>query len=401
MIVEKKKLMRLTTVDLSLDKFLCGQLRFMNQYFDVVGVAADTGLLQKVAEREGIRVIDVPMHREISLGSDIKSIIVLYKLFKKEKPYILHCNTPKGSLLSLAAGWAARVPNRVYLVTGLRYQGVHGVFRLLLKTIERLSCLFATKVIPEGQGVLHTLKEDRITKKPLQVLHYGNINGIDTEYFSREYYFSTTDRPEKTRDDLRHAFGFSDNDFVFVFVGRMVKDKGINELAQSMKKLIVDCADKNPKLLVVGSFDETDPVNQESKDFLQNSKSVKCVGWKDDVRPYLAVADAMVFPSYREGFPNTPIQAGAFDLPCIVTDINGANEIIKDNINGTIIVNPLAKDTTKFSSSMEGALYHTMKFYLEHPEEVERMGKNARGLITSRYEQKDVWQAILNMYKSL
>lgn len=408
--------MRLTTVDLSLDKLVNGQLRYMNQYFDVVGVAADTGLLSGVAEREGVRVIDVPMHREIALGADMKSLVHLVKLFRKEKPDILHCNTPKGSLLGLLAGKIVGIPHRVYTVTGLRYQGATGLLRWVLKTMERISCACATKVIPEGQGVLHTLQVDGITRKPLAVLHHGNINGIDTGMYSNEALakelgltedanrvgdgMATDEVNEKNeREELwqrgvsalmREKMGFTADDFVFVFVGRIVKDKGINELAQCMRQL--DC-----KLILVGSFDDDDPINDLDREFLETSPKVKWVGWQEDVRPYLAMSDALVFPSYREGFPNVPIQAGAMGKPCIVTDINGCNEIIKDGLNGKIIAAPLADG----SEAMTTALQNTMQWFISHPEEVRRMSKNARGMITSRYEQQDVWRATYEMYRQL
>ncbi len=408
--------MRMTTVDLSLDKLIRGQLGYMNQYFDVVGVAADTGLLSGVAEREGVRVIDVPMHREIALGADMKSLVHLVKLFRKEKPDILHCNTPKGSLLGLLAGKIVGIPHRVYTVTGLRYQGATGLLRWVLKTMERISCACATKVIPEGQGVLHTLQVDGITRKPLAVLHHGNINGIDTGMYSNEALakelgltedanrvgdgMSTDEVNEKNeREELwqrgvsalmREKMGFTADDFVFVFVGRIVKDKGINELAQCMRQL--DC-----KLILVGSFDDDDPINDLDREFLETSPKVKCVGWQEDVRPYLAMSDALVFPSYREGFPNVPIQAGALGKPCIVTDINGCNEIIKDGLNGKIIAAPL----TDGSEAMTTALLNTMQWFISHPEEVRRMSKNARGMITSRYEQQDVWRATYEMYRQL
>ncbi len=444
----KKKLMRLTTVDLSLDKLIRGQLRYLNQYFDVVGVAADQGLLQGVAIREGIRVIDAPMHREISLVADVKSLWTLYKLMRRERPDILHCNTPKGSLLGLLAGKLAGVPNRVYTVTGLRYQGAHGLFRWLLMTMERISCACATKVIPEGQGVLHTLQADKITGKPLQVLHFGNINGIDTSYYSNvalcldsnecfEGDLNSNYSNESNNLDLnlnvpnssngmspwstptlnsvdgeaeggsreleqelaaqkvvrakvRRDLNLSDDDFVFVFVGRIVKDKGINELVASLKQ--TDC-----KTIMVGSFDDDDPIDAASKQWLETSDKVRCVGWQEDVRPYLAAADALVFPSYREGFPNVPIQAGALGIPCIVTNINGCNEIIKDNLNGKIIVAPL----TSGSDKMQQALESTMQWFVAHSDEVRRMGRNARGYITTRYEHRDVWEATRKMYEKL
>jgi glycosyltransferase involved in cell wall biosynthesis len=386
----KKKLIRLTTVDLSLDKLIPGQLKYMSSVFDVIGVASDTGLLDKVRKREGVRMVNIPMEREVSLLKDLRSLIALFFFFRKEKPDILHCNTPKGSLLALLAGLFAGVPNRIYLVTGLRYQGTTGFFRFILKTMERISCLCATQVIPEGHGVLHTLHADHITNKRLRVLHYGNINGIDTSYFSRKC----------LEENFRSALGFTDDDFVFIFVGRIVRDKGMNELAEAMKKLISEKRSKQVKLLLVGSFEKGNPLYGDNEDFLRNSEHVKFVGWQEDVRPYLAAADALVFPSYREGFPNVPIQAGALDIPCIVTNINGCNEIIKDNLNGKIIRAPYAQQG-KRDSLMENALYETMKWFIEHPEEVKRMGRNARGMITSRYEQKDVWKEILNLYLEL
>ena len=386
----KKKLIRLTTVDLSLDKLIPGQLKYMSSVFDVIGVASDTGLLDKVRKREGVRMVNIPMEREVSLLKDLRSLIALFFFFRKERPDILHCNTPKGSLLALLAGLFAGVPNRIYLVTGLRYQGTTGFFRFILKTMERISCLCATQVIPEGHGVLHTLHADHITNKRLRVLHYGNINGIDTSYFSRKC----------LEENFRSALGFTDDDFVFIFVGRIVRDKGMNELAEAMKKLISEKRSKQVKLLLVGSFEKGNPLYGDNEDFLRNSEHVKFVGWQEDVRPYLAAADALVFPSYREGFPNVPIQAGALDIPCIVTNINGCNEIIKDNLNGKIIRAPYAQQG-KMDSLMENALYETMKWFIEHPEEVKRMGRNARGMITSRYEQKDVWKEILNLYLEL
>ena len=386
----KKKLIRLTTVDLSLDKLIPGQLKYMSSVFDVIGVASDTGLLDKVRKREGVRMVNIPMEREVSLLKDLRSLIALFFFFRKERPDILHCNTPKGSLLALLAGLFAGVPNRIYLVTGLRYQGTTGFFRFILKTMERISCFCATQVIPEGHGVLHTLHADHITNKRLRVLHYGNINGIDTSYFSRKC----------LKENFRSALGFTDDDFVFIFVGRIVRDKGMNELAEAMKKLISEKRSKQVKLLLVGSFEKGNPLYGDNEDFLRNSEHVKFVGWQEDVRPYLAAADALVFPSYREGFPNVPIQAGALDIPCIVTNINGCNEIIKDNLNGKIIRAPYAQQG-KRDSLMENALYETMKWFIEHPEEVKRMGRNARGMITSRYEQKDVWKEILNLYLEL
>lgn len=409
----KKKIIRVTTADISLDGLLEGQLRFLNQYYDVVGLAADTGVLDYVSRREGIRVINVPMHREISVVNDIRSLRSLYKTFKREKPWMVHANTPKGSLLAMAAAWMARVPRRVYTVTGLRYQGAKGVLRLILKSTERLSCCFATHVIPEGQGVLHALQADRITRKPLKVLWFGNINGRDTRHFSRRqtvadllhkpYSEVTDDDVAEERNLLRRNILRCDDAcgqrcFVFVFVGRITNDKGMRELAKSMQDIAKDSP--QVRLLLVGDMEKGDAIPDAVRNYFVTDKNVTYAGEQRDVRPYLLAADALVFPSYREGFPNVPIEAGAMGLASIVTNINGSNEIIKDGLNGKIIEAPL-DGKGRHAVGMQQALESTMRWFVEHPQEVRRMSLNAPRMIHERYEQTDVWKALLEYYRSL
>ncbi len=389
--MKKKKLIRITTADISLNSLIKGQLRFLNQHFEVVALSNDTGKLKAVGEREEVRVIEVPMHREISLKSDISCLWKLYSIFKKEKPDIIHANTPKGSLLAMVAGWLAGVKHRLYTVTGLRYQGASGLLRIILMNMERISCLFATKVIPEGNGVKEALYHDHITDKPLKVILHGNINGIDVEYFDPSIYTIDQRTVKYTggRDQIRQDLGFSDKDFVFIFIGRIVKDKGMNELATCLRRL----APLYPhvKLLLVGRFEnKLDPLQEGNEGFYQSSPKVKYIGYQSDVRPFLLASDALVFPSYREGFPNVVLQAGAMGLPAIVTNINGCNEIIVDGCNGKII-----------PSKDERALHEMMVYFVENKNEVQRMADNARSMIIQRYEQKAVWEAILDMYQHL
>lgn len=389
--MKKKKLIRITTADISLNSLIKGQLRFLNQYFDVVALSNDTGKLKAVGDREGVRVIEVPMHREISLKSDILCLWKLYGIFKKEKPDIIHANTPKGSLLAMVAGWLAGVKHRLYTVTGLRYQGASGLLRIILMNMERISCFFATKVIPEGNGVKKALLHDHITGKPLEVILNGNINGIDVEYFDPSIYTidQRTVKYTGSRDQIRQDLGFSDKDFVFIFIGRIVKDKGMNELATCLRRLAPLYS--HVKLLLVGRFEsKLDPLKEGNEGFYQSSPKVKYIGYQPDVRPFLFASDALVFPSYREGFPNVVLQAGAMGLPSIVTNINGCNEIIVDGCNGKII-----------PSKDERALHEMMAYFIENKNEVKKMADNARSMIIQRYEQKTVWKAILDMYQHL
>lgn len=377
----KPKLVRLTTVSVSLNSLLKGQLRFLSDYYEVVGISSDFGTerLKEVSEREGVRCIDVLMYREISLLNDIKSLWKLIRLFKRENPYIVHANTPKGSLLAMMAAWITCVPHRLYTVTGLRFETATGRFRRLLIIMEKITCWCATKVIPEGKGVKDTLIANNITKKPLKVILNGNINGVDVNYYSR------------SEEVMRKVNAMKEEGvFCFIFVGRMVKDKGINELVRAFSKLLILYS--NIRLQLVGGFErELDPIAEDVERIIKEEKAIITWGFQHDIRPFLAMADVLTFPSYREGFPNVVLQAGAMGLPSIVTDINGCNEIIRDGVNGKII-----------PPHDEKALYEAMKYMYEHQnDKVKVMAQYVRPMIVERYEQQMVWRALLKEYQSL
>ncbi len=377
----KQKLVRLTTISVSLNSLLKGQLRFLSNYYDIVGVASDfdTGQLQEVVEHEGIRCVDIPIYREISLFNDVVSLWKLILFFRKERPYIVHANTPKGSLLAMVAAWIVCVPHRIYTVTGLRFETTAGRLKWLLVTMEKITCWCATKVIPEGEGVKRVLIANHITNKPLRVILNGNINGVDAVYYSR------------SEEVMRKVKTIKDEDtFNFIFVGRLVKDKGINELVRAFFRLLK--LYPNLRLHLVGGFErELDPLACDVEQAIKQNEAIIAWGFQMDVRPFFAAADVLVFPSYREGFPNVVLQAGVMELPSIVTDINGCNEIIQDGVNGKIIP---PRD--------EGALYKMMKWFYEHrDDEVKAMAKRARPMIVERYEQHKVWEALLEEYRSL
>jgi glycosyltransferase involved in cell wall biosynthesis len=276
----------------------------------------------------------------------------------------------------------AGVPIRLHTVAGLPLMEATGFKRKVLNFVERLTYSCANMVYPNSKGLYDFILSNRFTtKEKLKVIANGSSNGIDTRFFDPQQI--SLEQQNQLKDELN----ISDSDFVFVFVGRLVKDKGINELVSVFSNLKGD----NAKLLLVGPFEETlDPLLPETKKEIHSNGNVLSVGWQSDVRPYLSIADALVFPSYREGFPNVVMQAGAMGLPSIVTDINGCNEIIIDNENGVII-----------PPKNEKRLYDAMRFFLENPNDVERMASNSRNLIVDRYEQRVVWDALLKEYRRL
>lgn len=379
----KKKLIRVITSDVSFE-LTKGQFKFLSKDFDVIAVSSPGFRLQEVGEEEGIRTKAIEIKRHISVINDVKSLVLLYRFFKKEKPDIVHSMTPKAGLLSMMAAFFAQVPIRIHTFTGLIFPTKTGVFKRIIITMDQILCLCATKIIPEGNGVKSDLIKFNITKKPLQLVANGNINGVKIDYFNPNLF------TEQDKLELKTKLNIKDTDFVYVFAGRLVGDKGINELIEAFTKLHQEF--NNIKLLLLGDYEEVyDPLKSDTLFQIKNDKNIISEGWVDDVRPYFAISNALAFPSYREGFPNVVLQAGAMELPCIVTDINGCNEIISEGDNGTIIPVKSAD-----------ALYEAMKHMYKLPKEAHaQMGTTSRAMIVSKFEQQFVWNALLEEYQKL
>ncbi|KXH84670.1 glycosyltransferase family 4 protein [Chryseobacterium kwangjuense] len=379
------KVIRTSTIPLSLNVLLKGQLKFLSEFYEIVGISSEGQLLDEVKQREGIQTIGVEMERGISPLKDLVSLYQLYKILKVEKPVIVHSITPKAGLLTMLAGRIAGVPIRIHTFTGLIFPTRKGAVQKLLIGMDQLLCWAATHIYPEGQGVKKDLIDYRITKKPLKVIGNGNVNGIDLEYFAPGQI------TEEQKVSLKKELKIEDSDFVFVFVGRLVGDKGINELVKAFSLLNKTGNPKRSKLLLVGPLEEElDPLQQDTLEEIRNNPDIISVGFQKDVRPYFAVSDALAFPSYREGFPNVVMQAGAMGLPSIVSNINGCNEIIIEDQNGIIVP---VKNTEKLKEAMERMISDTVYY--------NRSRANAREMIQSRYEQSVVWEALLGEYNKL
>lgn len=375
------KIIRATTVPGSLNNFCRGLLSELQERegYEVVAISSSGEALDEIREREKVRTIAVAMQRHISPVKDLRSLWKLIHAFHKEKPDMVHSMTPKAGLLCMLAAWVCRVPVRIHTFTGLVFPTSTGLKRKILMATDWLTCACATHVIPEGEGVKNDLVNNKISRKPLRILGYGNVRGIDLNRFDPK-------NPEviKAAEIIRR-----EEVLTFIFIGRLVGDKGILELVKAFCRLNKELPDT--RLLLIGREEpQLDPLDTNTLKGISDNPAIEAVGQKGDVRPWLLASDVFVLPSHREGFPNVVIEAGAMGLPSIVTDINGSREIIHNGENGLIV--PVKN---------ANALYEAMKHLAETPEEIRTMAANARPMIASRFEQSFVRQCLKDYYKEI
>ncbi len=381
--MSKPKLIRITTVPSSLKILLRGQHRFMSSHFEVIGISSSGKELDDVAIEEGIRIIPLQMTRTISPIGDLRSVWRLYKIIRREKPAIVHTHTPKAGIVGMMAAKLAGVKIRIHTVAGMPLMEISGMKRKLLNFVEKLTYRFATRVYPNSKGLYDFILKEKFTRSnKLNIIANGSSNGIDIAHFD------PAQISQEQRNLLKQELGIQPNDYVFIFVGRLVGDKGINEMIAAFKEISAE--NQQAKLLILGDFEHAlDPLRSSTISEIENNSQILAVGFQEDVRPYFAISDILVFPSYREGFPNVVMQAGAMGLPAIVSNINGCNEIIKEGENGWIIP---AKNEEQLKLAMLNALKNAHS---------EMNPDLCRKLISDRYEQSVIWKSLLKEYQNL
>ena len=322
------------------------------------------------------------MHREISLISDLICLFRFVLLFVVQRPHVVHGNTPKASMLSMFAAWLTRRPVRIYMCHGLRYETSLGFMRKVLEAMEWLACHCATTVIGVSHGIVDQLVKDGLCPKDkTMVVGYGTAGGVDTDYFSRASI--------KGQPNLREELGIPENAFVFCFVGRIVRDKGINELVQAFDRLSQRYY--SAYLLLIGPQEkELDPINELTQILIKINKHILALGKKDDVRPYLAISNAFVLPSYREGLGQVLLEANSMSVPCISSDIVGPQDVIVPNVNGELV-----------EVKSVDALYEKMKEWIDNPEHVRAMAEGCRQIVVERYASDHVIDEYCKVYWKL
>lgn len=329
---------------------------------------------------EGAEVITVPMEREIAPLSDVGTLWALWRILRRLKPDITNVGTPKGGLLGGVAALLARVPVRIYTIHGLRLETATGLKRLVLELSERMACASAHHIRCVGPSLLKRVIEFRLTdQRKAYVVGLGAANGVNRSRFQR-----TPERDTAARG-LRHKLGIPHDAPVIGFVGRVVQDKGIRELCGAYARLKEYFPDL--QLLLVGGFEDGDPIDPKTRKRLEDDADVHCVGMVPDAAPYYFVMDILALPSYREGLPNVPLEAAAAGIPTVATTATGAVDSVIDGITGRLVP---PRD--------EGALAAALKELLEDDEKRRRMGQAGSDWVRTNFCQEVVWDALIADY---
>ncbi|MFO0613638.1 MAG: glycosyltransferase family 4 protein [Polyangiaceae bacterium] len=381
--MRRPRLVYVVTHPVTADLLLRGQLSFMRERgFDVTVVAAPGELLDKVAAREGVEVVAIPMERSTELGGDLVAVARLTQLFRRIRPDIVNAGTTKGGLLGMMAARAASVPVRIYLLRGLRLETVTGPMRAILGVTERIASACAHDVACVSRSLLRLSTEGGwIPHKKALVIGEGSSNGVDTARFART--------EELRAEGARRAalFGIGPEDRVVGFVGRLVADKGVRELLDAFA--IVRREVPRAKLLLVGSDLGDQAIDPELARAVRDAPGVVPTGHIADVAPFYARMDVLAFPSFREGFPNTLLEAASASLPVVAFRSTGIVDAVVEGETGTIV-----------DQRDSEALGRGIVAYLGSPELSRAHGDAARARATRVFSRDAVWGAWLAHYRT-
>ena len=380
----RTRVLKIVTVPITFETILTGQMRFLNENgYDVTMVSANSAGIGALTAREGCPHQVVNFRRQISIWYDFLALVETLKLIRQLRPDVVHTQTPKAGFIGMLAAWLLGVPVRLHTVGGLPLLEKTGLMRWFLIQIERITYALTTRVFVNSFGLKQYI-ECHIGgfNTKLFIIGNGSTNGIDVAHFKRSAALESQARALRTQWSYAHA------DFVWIYVGRITRDKGIDELIAAFVALVA--RQPNAKLLVLGGFDaESDSISPLTKHAIINHQAIKHIDFQPDVRPYLIAANAFVFPSYREGLPNALMEAACLEMPIVATNVMGCNEVITNNENG-LLVPP--KDAVLLADAM-----HRVQ---TGPLLRQQLSQQVRLSVCTRYERGPLLDAILAAYRN-
>jgi glycosyltransferase involved in cell wall biosynthesis len=377
------RLFHVTTVPLSL-RFLGGQVGFMkSRGYEVEVVSSPGPLLDAFGRAEDVRTHAVPMSRRIDPPGDLLALAWLIRLFERHRPDIVHAHTPKGGLLGMIAAAAARVPVRIYHLRGLPLMTATGTKRVLLAGTERVASALSSRTLAVSLSLRRRALELGLTQAAhIEVVLGGSGNGVDAAARFRP----SADRARGRAK--RAALGIPEGALVVGFVGRLVRDKGVVELAAAWARI---CETRpSAHLVLVGPPEPEDPVPAEVLSALERDPRVHLVGFTEDVPALYEAFDLVALPTYREGFPNVLLEAAAMGLPVVATEVDGCVDAVAPGVTGELVE---ARDAAALARAIDG--------YLGDPERRLAHGRAGRARVLERFEQRRLWEGIEAVYRGL
>jgi glycosyltransferase involved in cell wall biosynthesis len=381
---KKIKLVRITTVPLSLRLLITGQPEYMERHgFEVTLISSAGEDWDKMPLRENIVRHKLNMERRIAVKKDVTSLFALIKLLKKIKPDIVHTHTPKAGLLGMTAAWIAGVPIRIHTLAGMPAMTAKGATKKILFQTEKLTYLFSNEVWINSKFLKqYILKHKLIAPQKAHMILNGSSNGIDLKKFNHD------SLDEKKREAIRKQFAIQDEDFIFLSVGRMVNDKGINELVSAFEK--INQVFRHTRLFLLGPFEKADALPNETVEKINCHSAITHIEWSDEVEYFMAEADCFIHASHREGFPNVILQAAAMGLPIICSKIPGNIDIVEHENEGYI-----------YPVKNSKALQEVMEQVLNNRVEVVKRAQNLQQKVFKYYDRVNVQSAIKDRYLEL
>lgn len=370
-----KKICFVTTISLTLKTFVLEAAKYLHGTgeYEITFICSDDGQFQEELPPY-IRLIPVDMKRGISLGG-VGAMLKMRRIFRKEKFDLVQYSTPNASCYAAIAAWLARVPVRLYCQWGIAYVGFSGMKRRIFKQIEKMVCRLSTRVEPDSYGNLRfSVSEGLYREEKGRVILNGSACGVSLQKFD-------VTKKQDYRREIRDKYSISTDAFVFGFVGRITRDKGINELFQAAKRVMEE--NERVYLMMVGGTEQDSSVNEELFQWAKQHDRVIFCGHTRVVEQYISAMDCFVLPSYREGFGMSVVEAEVMGLPVIVTDIPGPTDAMIPDMTGLLVEKKNAE-----------ALGTAMKCLLSDPDLGRRLGEAGRGFAAERFEQQMLFRAI-------
>lgn len=376
--MKSKKVLHIVTVSFSISYFLGEQFRYLknktgNTYFVA---CSDSPELFFNAQKLGYLPFSFSITRKINPLGDIKAIFQLMKFIKQNNIDVVVAHSPKGGLIGMIAAFLTGVRSRIYFRHGIVYETSGGTKRFLLKVIEKISGNLAQKVVNVSKDVEDIAIKDRLNSKEKNIiLGKGTCNGVDSKVKYNPKFYS-----QDEVDALKSKYNISDSDFVVGFVGRLVRDKGIDDIIDAWK--ILSSKYKNIKLLLVGPFEERDSIKESNKSYIKNSESIVFTDYVQNTAIFYKLMNIFILPTYREGFPTVALEASSMELPVIITKATGCKEAIIENKTGVFIEN----SSYSIVSGVEK--------YINNPNLIQKQGEAGRKFVLDDFQQEKIWDII-------